>query len=120
MVRVTNAVASKRRKDRLRKFAKGYFGDRKNHLRQTSDAVMKALSYSYMHRKEKKRNFRGLWIQRLSVAAKLEGISYSKLIHGLTLASCSLNRKVLSEMAIRDPEGFHLVANAAKQALAKV
>jgi len=118
MVRVTNAVASKRRKDRIKKFAKGYFGDRRNHLRQTSDAVMKALAYSYMHRKEKKRNFRGLWIQRLSCAAKIEGISYSKLIHGLALAGCLLNRKMLSEMAISHPQDFHHVVQSAKHALA--
>jgi large subunit ribosomal protein L20 len=81
---------------------------------------MKALSYSYIHRKEKKRNFRGLWIQRLSCAAKIEGLSYSKLIYGLSLSGCQLNRKMLSELAISDPEGFHLVAESAKKALAKV
>lgn len=118
MVRVTNAVASHRRKKRLHKRAKGFVGDRKNHLRLTQDAVMKALSYNYTHRKLKKRNFRSLWIQRLSAAAKIHGISYSKFIYGLKIARCELDRKVLADMAIRDPNGFAAVVGMAKTALA--
>jgi len=118
MVRVTNAVASHRRKKRLHKRAKGFVGDRKNHLRLTQDAVMKALAYNYTHRKQKKRNFRSLWIQRLSAAAKIHGISYSKFIHGLKIARCELDRKVLADMAIRDPNGFAAVVGMAKSALA--
>ena len=117
MVRVTNAVASNRRKKRLRKQAKGYWGDRKNHLRITKNAVMQAMAASTRHRKLRKRDFRSLWIQRLSVAAKINGLSYSRLIDGLNLANCELNRKVLSEMAIFDPPGFALVAEIAKSAL---
>ena len=83
MVRATNAVATHRRKKRLLKQAKGFVGDRKNHLRMTKDAVLRALAYNYRHRKEKKREFRSLWIMRIGAAAKINGISYSKFISGL-------------------------------------
>lgn len=118
MVRVTNAVAAHRKRKRLLKRAKGFVGDRKNHLRLSADAVMSALAFNYRHRKLRKRDFRRLWIVRISVAAKINGISYSKLIDGLHKAGCLLNRKVLSDMAIRDPQGFAAVAAKAKQALA--
>jgi large subunit ribosomal protein L20 len=118
MVRATNAVASHRRKKRLFKLAKGFVGDRKNHLRLTSDAVMRALAYNYRHRKLRKREFRSLWITRISAAAKIHGISYSKFIHGLNRAKCELDRKILSEMAIHDPKGFAAVISSAKAALA--
>ena len=118
MVRVTNSVATHRRKKRLLKQAKGFVGDRKNHLRLTADAVMSAMAFNYVHRKQKKRDFRKLWTIRLSVAAKMQGISYSKFSNGLKRAGCLLNRKMLSEMAIRDPNSFAVVAGAAKQALA--
>ncbi len=118
MVRVTNAVAANRWKKRLMKKAKGFVGDRKNHLRQTSDAVMSAMAFNYRHRKERKRDFRKLWIVRLAVAAKLNGISYSKLIFGLKKAGCGLDRKTLSDLAIRDPNSFAEVAGLAKKAIA--
>ena len=118
MVRVTNAVAAHRRKKRLMKRAKGFVGDRKNHLRLTTCAVMSAMAFSYDHRKLKKRDFRRLWTIRVGVAAKINGLSYSKFINGLKRAGCLLNRKVLSDMAIRDPQAFAFVAGAAKQALA--
>jgi large subunit ribosomal protein L20 len=118
MVRVTNAVASHRRKKRLLKQAKGFVGDRKNHLRLTKDAVLRALAYNYRHRKERKRDFRSLWIVRIGAAAKINGISYSKFICGLKKAKCGLDRKVLAEMAIRDPSSFAAVAGRAKQAFA--
>lgn len=117
MVRVTNAPASRRRKKRLRKQASGFWGDRKNHLRVTKNAVIQAMASSTRHRKLRKREFRSLWIQRLSVAAKINGLSYSRLINGLLLANCPINRKMLSQMAIFDPKGFEAVANEAKQAL---
>lgn len=117
MVRATNAVASHRRKKRLFKLAKGFVGDRKNHLRLTSDAVMRALAYNYRHRKLRKREFRSLWITRISAAAKIHGISYSKFIFGLKKARCELDRKILSEMAIHDPQGFAAVVGRAKEAL---
>ena len=118
MVRVTNAVAANRWKKRLHKQAKGFVGDRKNHLRLTSDAVMSSMAFNYKHRKLRKRDFRRLWIVRLSVAAKLNGISYSRLIDGLSKAGCVINRKMLSEMAIRDPNSFASVAGVAKGSLA--
>ncbi len=118
MVRATNAVATHRRKKRLMKQAKGFVGDRKNHLRLTSDAVMSAMAFNYKHRKQKKRDFRRLWTVRIGVAAKINGISYSKLINGLKKAGCVINRKMLSEMAIRDPSSFAAIAGTAKQALA--
>ena len=117
MVRVTDAVASRRRRKRIFKRAKGFVGDRKNHLRLTKDAIMSAMAFNYRHRKQKKRDFRRLWIVRLAVGAKIHGISYSKLIHGLQKMGCSLNRKMLSEMAIRDPSSFAQLAGAAKNAL---
>lgn len=118
MVRATNAVYSNRKRKRLMKQAKGFVGDRKNHRRLTSNSVLQAMAFNYRGRKQRKRDFRSLWINRLSVGAKLNGLSYSKLIHGLKLANCTLDRKILSEMAIRDPEGFATVAGKAKQALA--
>lgn len=118
MVRITNSVASHRRKKRLFKLAKGFVGDRKNHLRLTSDCVVRALAYNYDHRKLKKRDFRRLWITRIGAAAKMHGISYSKLIHGLKVARCDLDRKILADMAVRDPSSFAAVASRAKMALA--
>lgn len=118
MVRATNAVATRRRKKRLLKRAKGFWGDRKNHLKMTKDAVMRALAFNYVHRKQKKRDFRKLWITRLSAAAKIHGVSYSKLIHGLKKSRCELDRKMLADMAISDPDGFRQVVSRAKEALA--
>lgn len=117
MVRATNSVASHRRKKRMLKHAKGFVGDRKNHLRMTKDAVLRALAYNYRHRKEKKREFRSLWIVRIGAAAKINGISYSKFIYGLKKAKCELDRKLLAEMAIHDPSSFAAIAGLAKQAL---
>lgn len=117
MVRVTNAVASHRRKKRMFKRAKGFVGDRKNHLRLTSGSVMRALAYNYRHRKIKKREFRRLWIQRISAASKIHGISYSKFINGLLKAKCNLDRKMLADMAVRDPSSFTAVVNVAKAAM---
>ena len=117
MVRVTGAPASRKRRKRILKRAKGFFGDRKNHIRQSSNAVMSALAFSYRHRKLKKRDFRSLWITRIGVGAKMGGISYSRLIDGLIKAKCELNRKMLSEMAIHDPDGFQDIVEKAKKAL---
>ena len=118
MVRVRNAVASRKRRKRLLKRAKGFFGDRKNHVRLSSDAVMKAMAFSTAHRRKKKGDFRRLWIIRIGIAAKAQGISYSRLVHGMLRAGCRINRKMLSDMAIRDPKGFAAVTDTAKQALA--
>lgn len=117
MVRVTNAAYSNRKRKRLMKQAKGFVGDRKNHRRLTSNSVLQAMAFNYRGRKQRKRDFRSLWINRLAVGAKLHGLSYSKLIHGLTKAGSLLDRKMLSEMAIHDPAGFAAVASQAKSAL---
>jgi len=118
MVRVINAVAANRKRKRLLKLAKGFVGDRKNHIRLSKNAVMSAMASNYRHRKLKKREFRSLWITRLTVGARLHGLSYSKFIHGVQKAGVVLNRKMLSEMALHDPAGFAHVAESAKRALA--
>lgn len=115
MVRATNAVASHRRKKRMMKDAKGFWGDRKNHLRITSDAVLHAMANRYRHRKLRKREFRSLWIQRLSAAAKIHGLSYNSFIAGLQQMGSVLNRKVLSELAIHDPKAFAAIATQVKE-----
>lgn len=117
MVRATNAVATRRYRNRLRKASKGFWGDRKNHLRLSSDAVLRAMAFNYRHRKQKKQDFRALWIARIGVATKIHGISYSKFIHGLKVACCELDRKMLADMALRDPEGFAAVVEQGKTAL---
>jgi large subunit ribosomal protein L20 len=117
MVRATNAVASHRRKKKMTRRAKGFWGDRKNHMGLTKEAVIRALSENYRHRKLRKREFRRLWIARLSVAAKMNGISYSSLIDGLSQAKTPLNRKILSEIAIQDPKGFTAIVEHIKGSL---
>lgn len=118
MTRVTNSVAARRRTKRLLKKCKGFYGDRKNHLKLSKDALMSALAFNYKHRKLRKRDFRSLWITRIGVAAKINGLSYSKLISGLNKIGCEINRKVLSEIAIRDPGAFTAIVGTAKQGLA--
>ena len=117
MVRITNSVAARRRTKKLLKRCKGFYGDRKNHLKLSKDALMSALAFNYKHRKLRKRDFRSLWITRIGVGAKINGLSYSRLIDGLTKAGCSLNRKVLADLAIRDPQTFTAIVGTAKQAL---
>ncbi len=118
MTRVKSAVASRKRRKRLLKKAKGFVGDRKNHVRLTKDAVMKALSFHYDHRKKKKSDFRKLWIIRIGIAAKIYGMSYSRLIDGLKKAKCEINRKQLAALAVDDLKAFCEFANIAKKALA--
>lgn len=118
MVRITNSVAARRRTKKLLKRCKGFYGDRKNHLKLSKDALMSALAFNYKHRKLRKRDFRSLWITRIGVAAKINGLSYSRLIDGLSRIGCGLNRKVLAELAIRDPGAFTAIVGTAKQGLA--
>ena len=117
MVRAKKSVASRRRRKSLLKQAKGFTGDRKNHIRLTQDAVMKAMAFNYEHRKKKKGDFRRLWIIRIGVGAKVNGISYSKLIAGLIKAGCQINRKMLSDLSIKDPKAFSFIVDQAKKAL---
>jgi large subunit ribosomal protein L20 len=114
MPRITNAVASHKRHKRVLEKAKGFYGSRSKLYRQAREAVERAMALSYAHRKVKKRDFRGLWIMRLSAACKLNEITYSRFIEGVTKAGIELNRKMLSEMAIHDPEGFTAIAEIAK------
>lgn len=117
MVRITNAVTAHARTKKLLKRCKGFYGDRKNHLKLGKDAVMSALANNYKHRKLRKRDFRSLWITRIGVASKIHGLSYSKLIYGLKKAGCILDRKHLSELAIQDPAAFSAVTEQAKRGL---
>jgi len=115
-MRATNAPASRERRRRRLKLAKGFYGARSKLFRTATEAVDRAMRLATEHRKLKKRNFRQLWIGRVNAAARQEGISYSKLIAGLTKAGVALNRKMLSEIAIRDPEGFKSIVEIAKNA----
>lgn len=118
MVRVTNAVTARARTKKLLKRCKGFYGDRKNHLKLSQNALMTALANNYKHRKLRKRDFRSLWITRIGVGAKINGLSYSRLIDGLKKVGCAINRKILSELAIRDPNAFRAIAGSAKKGLA--
>ena len=115
-MRVTNAPASRERRRRRLKLAKGFYGARSKHFRVATEAVDRAMRLATEHRKLKKRDFRQLWIARINAAARQEGISYSKLTAGLIKAGVTLNRKMLSEIAIHDPEGFKTIVELAKKA----
>ena len=114
MPRTTNAAASRKRRKRRLELAKGFYGARSKQFRLATEAVDRAMVLSYTHRKDKKRDFRGLWITRLAAACKLNDVSYSRFIEGLHKAGIELNRKMLSEIAIHDPEGFASIAKIAK------
>ena len=115
-MRSTNAPASRERRRRRLKLAKGFYGARSKLFRTATEAVDRAMRLSTAHRKLKKRDFRRLWIARVNAAARQEGISYSKLVAGLTKAGVTLNRKMLSEIAIQDPAGFKTIVEIAKNA----
>ena len=115
-MRATNAPASRERRRRRLERAKGFYGARSKLFRTATEAVDRALRLSTAHRKLKKRDFRKLWIARVNATARQEGISYSKLIAGLTKAGVALNRKMLSDIAIHDPEGFKTIVEIAKKA----
>lgn len=118
MPRATNAAASHRRKKRVLSQAKGFRGSRSKLFRQATEAVDRAMSMATVHRKHKKRDYRSLWIARLSAACRHNEMTYSRFIQGLTKAGITLNRKMLSEIAIHDPEGFTSIVEQAKAALA--
>jgi large subunit ribosomal protein L20 len=106
MPRVKSSVASRKRRKKILKHAKGYFGGRSKLYRPAKDAVEKGWEHAYRHRREKKRDFRKLWIQRINAASRQHGLSYSRFIHGLDEAQIELNRKVLADLAVREPEAF--------------
>jgi large subunit ribosomal protein L20 len=117
MPRVKRGFKRKNRRVKLMKLAKGYYGMRSRSHRHAKQAVDKALNYAYTGRKDRKGEFRALWITRINAAARTHGLSYSKLIAGLKAAGSDLDRKVLADMAVNDAAGFAVVAAAAKQAL---
>jgi large subunit ribosomal protein L20 len=117
MSRQKSVIQRRKRRKRLLKQATGFFSKRKNSYRIAKEAVMKALLHAYKDRRRKKRDFRGLWITRINAAARLHGLSYSKLIHGLEMAKVKLNRKVLADIAVKEPETFSEIARIAKEKL---
>jgi large subunit ribosomal protein L20 len=118
MARVKGGLGAKKKHNRTLKLAKGYRGARSKQYRVAKQSVMRALTSSFAGRKQRKREFRQLWIARINAAARMNDISYSKLMHGLKLAGVDINRKMLSEMAISDPEGFAKLVAVAKEKLA--
>lgn len=117
MARIKGGMNAKKKHNRVLKLAKGYRGARSKQYRVAKQSVMRALTSSYAGRKQKKRQFRQLWIARINAAARMNDISYSKLMHGLKLAGVDINRKMLSEMAISDAEGFAKLVEVAKAQL---
>ncbi|MGN0606703.1 MAG: 50S ribosomal protein L20 [Oscillospiraceae bacterium] len=117
MARVKGAMMTRKRRNKTLKLAKGYWGAKSKHFKMAKQAVMKSGNYAYIGRKQKKRNFRQLWITRISAAAKMNGMNYSTLMNGLKKAGITLNRKMLSEIAINDPAGFTAIVEKAKAAL---
>ena len=117
MARVNGAVMKRKRRNRILKAAKGYWGSKSKHFKMAKQAVMKSGNYAYIGRKQKKRDFRALWITRISAQAKACGINYSQLMHGLKLAGIDLNRKMLAEIAVSDKEAFADIVERAKAAL---
>ena len=117
MARVKGAMMTRKRRNKILGMAKGYWGSKSRHYKMANQAVMKSLRYAYAGRKMRKRDFRQLWITRISAACKLNGINYSRFMHGLKLAGIDLNRKMLSETAINDPAAFTALVEKAKEAL---
>ena len=118
MARVKGGLNAKKKHNRVLKLAKGYRGARSKQYRVAKQSVMRALTSSYAGRKERKRQFRQLWIARINAAARMNGLSYSKFMYGLKLAGVELNRKVLADMAVNDAEGFKTLAELAKSKVA--
>ena len=117
MARVKGAMMTRKRRNAVLKAGKGYYGAKSKHFRTAKEAVMKSGNYAYIGRKLKKRDFRRLWIARISAQAKVNGMNYSTLMHGLKLAGIELNRKMLAEIAVSDKEAFASVCEKAKAAL---
>ncbi len=117
MARVKGAMMTRKRRKKILKLAKGYFGAKSTHFRTANQAVMKSLKYAYIGRRQKKRDFRRLWITRISAAAKNCGINYSRFMNGLKKAGIDLNRKMLAEIAVNDEQAFAALAEKAKAAL---
>ena len=117
MARIKGAVATRKRRKKIMKMAKGFWGAKSKQFRTANSAVMRSMANSYIGRKQKKRDFRRLWITRISAATKMCGMNYSTFMHGLKLAGIDMNRKMLSETAIHDPAAFTALCEKAKAAL---
>ena len=118
MARVKRGVIAKARHKKVLREARGYYGARSKTYKVAKQAVIKAGQYAYRDRRQRKRQFRSLWITRINAAARTHGLSYSRLIHGLSKAEIEVDRKVLADIAVYDPEAFAAIASAAKEALA--
>ena len=116
MARIKGATMTHKRRKTMLKLAKGYWGSKSKHFKMANQAVMKSLTYAYTGRKLKKRDFRSLWITRISAACKMNGMNYSTFMHGLKVAGIEINRKMLSEMAISNPAAFTQLVEIAKKA----
>jgi len=117
MPRVKGGTVTRKRRKKVLKLAKGYFGSKHRLYKVANQQVMKSLQYAYRDRRNKKRDFRKLWITRINAAARMNGLSYSRLMHGLKLAGIEVNRKMLAELAISDAQAFAQLADAAKKQL---
>ena len=117
MARVKGAMMTRKRRNKILKMAKGYWGSKSKHFKMANQAVMKSLTYAYTGRKLKKRDFRSLWITRISAACKMNGMNYSTFMNGLKKAGIEMNRKALSELAIADAEAFKVLVETAKKAI---
>ena len=118
MARVKGAMNAKKKHNRVLKLAKGYRGARSKQYRVAKQSVMRALTSAFAGRKQKKRDMRSLWITRINAAARINGLSYSNMMHGLKLAGVEMNRKMLADLAVNDPEGFKTLAELAKTKIA--
>ena len=116
MARIKGAMMTRKRRNKILGMAKGYWGSKSRHYKMANQAVMKSLRYAYIGRKQRKRDFRQLWIARISAACKLNGINYSRFMYGLKQAGVTMNRKMLSETAINDPAAFTALVEKAKAA----
>ena len=117
MARVKGAMMTRKRRNKIMKLAKGYWGSKSKHYKMANQAVMKSLKYAYIGRKQKMRQFRQLWIARINAACKANGMNYSRFMNGIKKAGITMNRKMLSEMAIHDPAAFTALVEKAKAAL---
>ena len=117
MARIKGALATRKRRNKMLKLAKGYWGAKSKHFKMAKQAVLKSGNYAFAGRKQKKRDFRSLWITRISAQCKIEGINYSRFMYGLKKSGIELNRKMLSELAINDKAAFAQLVDTAKKAL---
>lgn len=119
MARVKGGTVARKRRKKILKLAKGYYGSKHRLYKTANEQVMKSLQYAYRDRRQRKRDFRKLWITRINAAARMNGLSYSKFMHGLKLAEIDINRKMLADIAISDANAFTQIADLAKAAMAK-